>query len=168
MELKLLKENNPKLLEISEEWNFRTDGDPSELVKEMTRVMFLNNGIGLSAIQCGVSKRILIMGNPEDLVACINPKIVALSEEREVSQEGCLSFPNLWLKVKRPTTVKVSYQTVTGEEVETELEGLHARVFLHEFDHLMGVTFDQRVSDLGLQMAKERRKRKQKKFKASV
>lgn len=168
MELKLLKENDPKLLEISEEWNFRADGDPSELVKEMTRVMFLNNGIGLSAIQCGVAKRILIMGNEKELIACINPKIVALSEEREVVQEGCLSFPNLWLKVKRPNTVKVTYQTVTGEEVEAEFDGLRARVFLHEFDHLMGVTFDQRVSELGLQMAKERRKRKQKKFKASV
>jgi peptide deformylase len=106
------------------------------------------------------------MGNPEELIACINPKIVALSEEREMSQEGCLSFPNLWLNVKRPSKVKVTYHTVTGEEVEAELDGLHARVFLHEFDHLMGVTFDQRVSNLGLQLAKDRRKKKQKKFKA--
>ena len=166
MELELLKENDPKLLEVSEEWNFRTDGDPSELVKEMAKVMFLHGGIGLAAIQCGVLKRILIMGNPEELIACINPKIVAVSEEREMSQEGCLSFPNLWLNVKRPSKVKVTYQTVTGEEVEAELDGLHARVFLHEFDHLMGVTFDQRVSNLGLQMAKDRRKKKQKKFKA--
>lgn len=166
MELKLLKENDPKLLEVSEEWNFRADGDPSELVKEMARVMFLNGGIGLAAIQCGVAKRILIMGNPEELIACINPKIAAVDEERVMIQEGCLSFPNLWLNIKRPSKVKVTYQTVTGDEVEAELEGLHARVFLHEFDHLMGITFDQRVSNLGLKMAKERRQRKKKKFKA--
>jgi peptide deformylase len=166
MELNLLKENDPKLLEISEDWNFRTDGDPSELVKEMARVMFLQGGIGLAAPQCGVLKRIFIMGNPEELIACINPKVVSLGETREVSQEGCLSFPNLWLNVKRPSTVTVTYQTVTGEEVQTELDGLHARVFLHEFDHLMGVTFDQRVANLSLQMAKDRRKKKLKKVKA--
>jgi peptide deformylase len=106
------------------------------------------------------------MGNPEELIACINPKVVALSEERATSQEGCLSFPNLWINVKRPSTVKVSYQNVLGEEAEIELDGLHARVFLHEFDHLMGVTFDQRASILGLAMAKDRRKKKQKKFKS--
>jgi peptide deformylase len=166
MELNLLKENDPKLSEISEEWNFRIDGDPSELVKEMAKVMFLHGGIGLAAPQCGVLKRIFIMGNPEELIACINPKVVALSEEREMSQEGCLSFPDLWINVKRPGKAKVTYQTVSGEEVEAELDGLHARVFLHEFDHLMGVTFDQRASNLGLQMAKDRRKKKIKKIKA--
>jgi|688.fasta_scaffold16299_5 peptide deformylase len=167
MELELLKENDAKLLEISEDWNFRLDGDPSELVKEMAKVMFVQGGIGLAAPQCGVLKRIFIMGNPEELVACINPKVVELSEDREVSQEGCLSFPNLWLNVKRPGKVKVTYQTVTGEEVEAELDGLHARVFLHEFDHLMGITFDQRVANLSLQMAKDRRKKKLKKVRAS-
>ncbi len=166
MELNLLKENDTQLFEISEEWNFRTDGDPSELVKEMARVMFVQGGIGLAAPQVGVLKRIFIMGNPEELIACINPKVVELSEEREVSQEGCLSFPNLWLNVKRPNKVKVTYQTVSGEEVQAELDGLHARVFLHEFDHLMGVTFDQRVASLSLQMAKDRRKKKLKKVKA--
>lgn len=167
MELELLKENDPQLLEISEDWNFRADGDPSELIKSMAKVMFVQGGIGLAAPQVGVLKRIFIMGNPEELIACINPKIVSVSEDRETGQEGCLSFPNLWLNVKRPAKIKVSYQNVTGEEVEAELDGLHARVFLHEFDHLMGVTFDQRVSNLGLQMAKERRKKKNKKLKVA-
>ena len=166
MELKLLEENKTQLLEISEDWDFRLDGDPSELIKEMAKVMFTQGGIGLAAPQCGVKKRIFIMGNPEELIACINPKIIALSEERITSQEGCLSFPNLWINVKRPSTIKVSYQNVLGEETEAELDGLHARVFLHEFDHLMGITFDQRASILGLAMAKDRRKKKQKKFKS--
>ena len=166
MELKLLEENDTQLSEISEDWDFRLDGDPSELIKEMAKVMFMQGGIGLAAPQCGVKKRIFIMGNPEELIACINPKVVALSEERATSQEGCLSFPNLWLNVKRPATVKVSYQNVLGEETEAELDGLHARVFLHEFDHLMGITFDQRASVLGLAMAKDRRKKKQKKIKS--
>lgn len=166
MELKLLEENDTQLSEISEDWDFRLDGDPSELIKEMAKVMFTQGGIGLAAPQCGVKKRIFIMGNPEELIACINPKVVSLSEERATSQEGCLSFPNLWLNVKRPSTVKVSYQNVLGEETEAELDGLHARVFLHEFDHLMGITFDQRASVLGLAMAKDRRKKKQKKIKS--
>jgi peptide deformylase len=165
MKLSLITETDPKLQEVSEEWDFEKDGDPNELVKEMTRIMFLHGGIGLSAVQCGVMKRIFLMGNPDSLVVCINPKIIELSDERELYQEGCLSFPNLWLKVKRPKSVRVSYQTVTGELVEKDLDGIHARVFLHEFDHLMGITFDQRTSELGLKMAKERRKKAVKKLK---
>jgi len=166
--LKLLSENDPFLQEVTEEWDFDVDGSPTELIKEMTRLMFLHRGIGLSAIQCGVKKRIFIMGNEEELVACINPKIVSVSEQRIMGEEGCLSFPGLWLKVKRPASAKVTYQTVTGETKEEELYGIRARVFLHEFDHLMGVTFDQRVGNLSLKMANERRKKQQKKLKKAV
>ena len=163
MNLQLLEENNPQLLEVSEEWDFRIDGSPEELVKSMSKFMTDNGGVGLAAPQVGIKKRIFIMGNFTKLVACINPKIVSLSEERENDLEGCLSFPDLFMKVKRPSSCTVQYNIASGELVERELTGLESRVFLHEYDHLIGVTFDQRVGDLALKMAKDKRKKELKK-----
>ena len=163
MNLELLKENNPQLLEDSEEWDFRIDGSPEELVSEMSKFMAANGGVGLAAPQVGIKKRIFIMGNFTKLIACINPKIVSLSEDRESDLEGCLSFPDLFMKVKRPASCNVQYQTITGEVIERELTGLESRVFLHEYDHLLGITFDQRVGNLSLKMAKDKRKKEEKK-----
>jgi peptide deformylase len=163
MNLALLEENNPKLLEVSEEWDFRIDGSPEELVRAMSTFMTANGGVGLAAPQLGIKKRIFIMGNFIKLVACINPKIVSLSDERENDLEGCLSFPDLFMKVKRPTSAMVQYNTISGELVERELTGFECRVFLHEYDHLLGITFDQRVGDLTYRMAKDKRKKELKK-----
>lgn len=159
MELKLLKENDPILRNVSIAWDFVSDGDPTDLVKAMTKVMFENNGIGLAAPQCGILKRVLIMGTPEHLIACINPDIVnAEGEEKDL--EGCLSFPELWLNVKRPATVNVRYQSVMGETIEQSLTGLKSRIFQHELDHLNGICFDTRVGPVALDLAKEKRRRK--------
>jgi peptide deformylase len=163
MNLALLEENNPQLLEVSEEWDFRIDGSPEELVRAMSKFMTDNGGVGLAAPQLGIKKRIFIMGNFIKLVACINPKIVSLSDERDNDLEGCLSFPDLFMKVKRPASATVQYNTISGELVERELTGFECRVFLHEYDHLIGVTFDQRVGDLTYRMAKDKRKKELKK-----
>lgn len=163
MNLELLPEGHPQLLEVSEEWNFRIDGSPEELVRAMSKFMTDNGGVGLAAPQLGIKKRIFIMGNFIKLVACINPKIVSLSEERENDLEGCLSFPDLFMKVRRPASAVVQYNTASGELVERELTGFECRVFLHEYDHLIGITFDQRVGDLTYSMAKEKRKKELKK-----
>jgi len=161
--LTLLEENNPQLLEVSEEWDFRLDGSPEELVRAMSKFMADNGGVGLAAPQLGIKKRIFIMGNFTKLVGCINPKIVSLSDDRKNDLEGCLSFPDLFMKVKRPASAVVQYNTVSGELVERELTGFECRVFLHEYDHLIGVTFDQRVGNLSFKMAKDKRKKELKK-----
>ena len=161
--LELLPEGHEQLLEVSEEWDFETDGSPEELVRAMSKFMSDNGGVGLAAPQVGIKKRLFIMGNFIKLVACINPKIVSLSDERENDLEGCLSFPDLFMKVKRPTTAVVQYHTISGELVERELTGFECRVFLHEYDHLIGVTFDQRVGNLSFKMAKDKRSKELKK-----
>jgi peptide deformylase len=161
--MELLPENHPQLLEVSDEWDFEIDGSPEDLVRTMSKFMTDNGGVGLAAPQVGIKKRIFIMGNFIKLVACINPKIVSLSEERDHDLEGCLSFPELFMRVKRPASAVVQYNTITGDLVERELTGFECRVFLHEYDHLMGVTFDQRVGDLTYKMAKDRRKKDLKK-----
>jgi peptide deformylase len=162
--MELLAEGHPQLLEMTDEWDFETDGSPEELIREMAKFMTDNGGVGLAAPQIGVKKRIFIMGNFVKLVACINPKIVSLSEERANDLEGCLSFPELFMKVKRPASAIVNYYTISGELVERELTGLEARVFLHEYDHLIGVTFDQRVGNVTLRMAKDKRNKEKKKM----
>jgi len=159
MEIKLVAENDPVLREIAEPWDFEKDGSPEELVKEMTKLMFIHGGIGLAAPQCGISKRIFIMGNHDNLVACINPEIISGSELVR-DQEGCLSFPDLWLYVERYKTVTVQYYNVAGEKIERELNDLMARVFQHENQHLDGICFDTQVGKLGLQRAKEKRKKR--------
>ncbi len=165
LKLTLLRENDPKLKESSEPWDFKLDGDPTALIKAMTKVMFNPNhpGIGLAAPQLGVMKNIFIMGTDDKLMAFINPQVDDLQGEKELFLEGCLSFPDLWLHVRRNSECTVSYQQIDGEVVkEKHLTGIQARVFLHEFDHLLGVLFEDRVtSDLSLELAKKRRTKKQ-------
>jgi len=119
-------------------------------------------GIGLAAPQCGVMKNIFIMGTDEKLMAFINPQVDELKGEKELFLEGCLSFPDLWLHVPRHSECVVSYQQIDGEVVsDKHLTGMQARVFLHEFDHLLGVTFEERVqSKMSLELAKKRRAKK--------
>lgn len=162
--LNLIPENDPKLKEPCEPWDFKLDGDPTELIKAMTKVMFNPNhpGIGLAAPQCGVMKNILIMGTDEKLMAFINPQVDELRGEKELFLEGCLSYPDLWLHVPRQPECVVTYQQIDGEVVkEKHLTGIQARVFLHEYDHLLGITFEERVqSKLSLELAKKRRAKK--------
>ena len=160
LELTLVSEQDPALKQQCEDWNFKVDGDPTELITAMTKIMLnpATQGIGLAAPQCGVMKNIFIMGTDEHLVACINPVVDELIGEKQIYLEGCLSFPNLWLHVKRNPEALISYQTTTGEWVtKQKLEGIKARVFLHEYDHLLGVTFDERCGELSLSLAKKRR-----------
>ncbi len=159
MTLSLLEENHPLLRQTALPWDFQTDGDVTDLIKEMAKIMFSKDGIGLAAPQVGVSKRLFIMGNQDKLFACINPEI--LSGEGTVRDlEGCLSFPGLWLKIDRFETIVVRYQVVTGESVTEQLSGLMARVFQHESNHLDGICFDSKVAKVSLELAKERRRKR--------
>lgn len=156
MDLQLNKETDSVLRQVASAWDFETDGSPIDLVKEMTILMFSEKGIGLAAPQVGVSKRLFIMGNVDRLVTCVNPEIISGTGEVQ-DIEGCLSFPNLWLHIKRMEKIDVRYHDSHGNLVETSYDGLMARVFQHELDHLNGVCFDTKVSKLGLKLAKARR-----------
>ncbi len=161
MELQLVDENNPVLKQAAEPYDFDNwivEPNLEELVKAMTKVMFTKGGIGLAAPQVGISKRILIMGNEEKLIVCINPEIVSgTGEIKDI--EGCLSFPGLWLHVKRHEKVTARYQNLQGETKIEEFDGLMARVFQHELDHLNGSCFVDKVGKLSLKLAQGRRKK---------
>lgn len=162
MEITLLKENDPLLKQVSTEWDFTTDGDPSDLITNLTRIMIERGALGLAAPQCGINKRMFIMGNKDKMFVCINPKILE-ADGNVMDVEGCLSFPDLWLRVRRADNIRVRYNNALGELVEADFSGLISRVFQHEYDHLDGICFDTRVAKLSLELAKNRRKKKSRK-----
>ena len=154
----LINEKDPKLIQECTAWDWESDGEIAELGRDMLKVMFEHNGIGLAAPQIGINKRIFVMGNPTQSFICVNPEIVSGTGEAK-EQEGCLSFPGLWLHVNRYETVQVKYQDILGKTHEREFTGLAARVFQHEYDHLNGLCFVNKVSKLSLDMATKRRKK---------
>jgi peptide deformylase len=126
---------------------------------EMIQLMKDNMGLGLAAPQVGSSYNMFVMthsilGN----IGIYKPEILELSDETVKIEEGCLSFPLLYLAVNRPAEVKVRYYKTDGEtQVETWMDGMDARCFLHEYDHLQGEVFINGVSDLKLRRAQDRR-----------
>ena len=91
-----------------------------------------------------------------EIIACFNPQILTISKKKVLMDEGCLSYPGLWLKVSRPDGVEVSYEDENGELHKKAMFGLECRVFQHEYDHMEGTDFTQKVSNLKLNMALKR------------
>ena len=142
---------------------------PAAVALNMLDLMNKEGGMGLSANQVGFNGQIFVMktylnkqyGSP---IAVINPIIKGLSKEIEEGIEGCLSHPGLMLKVRRPISCLVEFDTLTDDgksviHVDTKFDDLDARIFLHEYDHLHGIQFIDRVSKLKLKMAEKKRKK---------
>ena len=162
---KLLESNNPLLsITLSE---CSKELDRKELKDNLIETMSNFTGIGLSANQCGVMERAFVMYSDvkkKEIIACFNPKIIYESEEKITMDEGCLTFPGLWLKVKRPDGIEVEYEEENGEKQEKAMFGLEARIFQHEYDHMQGTNFTKKVSRLKLNRAKKRLQKVQKKL----
>ena len=147
---------------------------PGPIALDMIELMNKESGLGLSANQVGLNAQIFVMKailNKEhgDPLVVINPVIKGLSQEKESSVEGCLSHPGLFLKVKRPISCVVEFDTLTNDlkdviHVEAKFDDIDARIFLHEYDHLHGIQFIDRVSKLKLEMAEKKRFKKQRKI----
>ncbi len=123
-----------------------TDFDESldKTVLDMFSIMYKKNGAGLAASQVGIKKRIIAVYAGEGSVAIINPKIIK-KEGSETEEEGCLSFPSLFLKIKRAKKIKAEGQNTKGKRIEIDVEGLISRALQHEIDHLDGILFIDRI-----------------------
>ena len=131
--------------------------DPKELKKQMVDLMLASKGIGLSANQIGLNAQVFVMGeNIDNAIICINPEVLQHTEETVVDTEGCLSFPNIFVKVTRPKEILVKYYNEDLKEISTKVIGYSAKCFLHEWDHLQGITFKDRVSKLKWNMAQKK------------
>ena len=128
--------------------------DPVELKKEMVEFMIANNGIGLSANQIGLDAKVFVMGDSvENSTMCINPTVLQYTSDTQDDIEGCLSFPNVFVKIKRPKEILAEWYNENLEKQTVKIEGYSAKCYLHELDHLLGITFKDRASKLKWNMA---------------
>jgi peptide deformylase len=128
------------------------------LVQDLTETMAAKNGAGLAAPQIGVSQRVVIFGvdhnprypdaEPVPFTVLVNPKLVILTRDIEEEWEGCLSVPGMRGIVPRYTKLRYTAFDVEGNPIERVAEGFHARVVQHECDHLDGILYPQRMTDL--------------------
>jgi peptide deformylase len=151
--VELIKFTDPALRKVPETFDFET-GNAKELADTLWEESRRLRGLGLSANQVGIDSKVFVMGVDEkNRKNVFNPKVISVSKETELAREGCLSYPGLWLSVKRPKQVTLSYQSVDGTHVVETFVGLQARIAQHEFDHMEGLNFSDHVSQLKLDMA---------------
>ena len=159
--LDLLPENHPVLHKEPLLWVFDPpQADPQIMYEIMLENMVYHKGLGLSANQIGMPVKVFSMrvDDSDHAIVCFNPEIIEESEELIPMEEGCLSFPHLYLKKIRPEKLSVKYQNVDGKSVNAHFEGLAARIFHHEMDHMMGKTFLDGVGQIVLQSARKKQK----------
>jgi peptide deformylase len=151
----ILGKDHPILKEEMPAFDFKNPVvDPVELYNDLAETMRENEGMGLSANQIGVRTRAFVMRG-EEIIGVFNPRVVDTSSEMVTLEEGCLSYPNLFVKIKRPKSIKVRFTTPDGQTSTKTFTGMTARVFLHELDHLNGVCHTSRANRYHLEQAKK-------------
>ena len=115
-------------------------------LKGMVPMLAQYHGVGLAAPQVGISQRFFVMNAGDKLRYVINPEILESGSSMSEMEEGCLSIPGVHKRVRRPRRIKVSYTDETGARVDEELKDFPARVFQHEYDHLEGILFVDRLT----------------------
>jgi peptide deformylase len=161
--MQLVKHPNPILKQKSIAWDFNNHTNAREVEDTMLGLMKSHNGIGLAANQVGLDRRVFVMRTKDGReFGAFNPTILT-AEDEVLGEEGCLSFPDLWLDVPRYRKITAMYLDTTAEKRIIELEGIDARCFQHELDHLDGVCFTDTLSPLKLALALKKSQKKRKK-----
>ena len=163
----LVRSPDPWLEKVVKDFDFEAL-DAKAISEKMIELMVQEGGIGLSANQVALDARIFVM-KPHLLedktpLVIINPHLESVTVNYENLPEGCLSHPNLFLSVKRPRGLIAKYLDINAKECKIELYDIDARCFLHEYDHLQGIEFTDRVSRLKLDMARKKQKKLQRKL----
>lgn len=162
--LELVPFTDPKLREVPQDFDFEKE-DAKELKDKLITAMRELGGVGLSANQVGIDRKCFVIGDEGDFTKVFfNMEIIGASKEEESLKEGCLSFPGLWLMVKRPKNCSIKYFNEEGEEIIETYQGVTARVILHEYDHMLGANFTMRVSKMKLERAFKALEKKVKKY----
>mmetsp|Transcript_14294 Transcript_14294/g.21112 ORF Transcript_14294/g.21112 Transcript_14294/m.21112 type:complete len:250 (+) Transcript_14294:20-769(+) len=156
-DLRIVKYPHPSLrvpnAEITQEE--LDDGSISKIAKEMLLVMYAAEGVGLAAPQVGINKRLMVYNESGDRkkwlseVIMVNPKIVEFSDATDVENEGCLSFPDMNGDVQRSKWIKVEALNLKGKKMKKKFRGWEARIFQHEYDHLDGTVYIDRLTEEG-------------------
>tara|TARA_B100001989_G_C24319593_1_gene354494 strand:+ start:117 stop:563 length:447 start_codon:yes stop_codon:yes gene_type:complete len=142
MILKLTPNTHPILHESIKKCSYNLDR--SKLSYTLTENMFHYRGVGLSANQIGIEERAFVMIIDIDLqetITCFNPRIIKESKKKVVMEEGCLSYPELFIEISRPSSIIVKYEDEGKSIIKRKLDGYAARIFQHEYDHMQGINF---------------------------
>ena len=145
MILKLIPNTHPILHEKMKPCS--EDLDRREMSRILKENMIHYEGVGLSANQIGISERVFVMilhMETQEIITCFNPRIIKKYNDDVWFEEGCLSFPDEIINIQTPNRIVVKYEDEDKKDHKIKLDGLAARVFLHEFDHLEGIVFTER------------------------
>ena len=161
--MELVKSPDPWLEKVVRPFNFK-ELNAREISGRMASIMLSKNGIGLAANQVALDAQIFVMRPVENEAvtkpfAVINPVIMKVDSDTVLGKEGCLSHLGLLLNIRRPKTLVAKFLDIDAKECILEFSGIDARCFLHEYDHLQGIEFTDRVSKLKLDMAKKKQKK---------
>ena len=165
--MKLVEQTNSILMQKCDPFDFENPiMDPYELSDELHKVRKDGAGIGLAAPQVGINTQVLVIGmgdlkseGTEDYnQVFFNPTILSFEEGSSYMMEGCLSYPGLFLKVKRPKNMTMEWYTEEGSRCEERFVGMTSRILQHEVDHLNGITFLKRADRYHLAKAKKDKK----------
>jgi peptide deformylase len=160
--IKVYQYPHETLLQTSTPWTaddrIEEYDDLERFETDMIKLMLDEKGMGLAANQIGITKRFFAIGHEsfdtfQKHAIIWNPQVINSSEEKVIDVEGCLSFKDIFVKVERPKTIEVQYETTQGKTRFAKLDGMESKCFQHELDHLEGITFNKRVSKLRWQMA---------------
>lgn len=150
--LKISRLGHPILLQKCEKVKNIVGNGTKKIIHDMTETMLDAKGIGLAAPQVHINKQIIIFRIPDEeqekeikITALINPKLTKIDDEKDNKWEGCLSIPGMLGLVKRFSKIKYEGYDMQGAIIKKEVEGLHARVVQHEYDHLMGILYINRL-----------------------
>lgn len=137
----------------------KIDDELREVLDNMVKTMHKASGVGLAAPQVGINKKFFVIDINDGVVRkIINPEILEYSEETEESDEGCLSVPGIYKRVKRAYEIKVKYQNENGEEKEEIMKDFLAKAFQHEYDHLLGILFIEKISPVAKKLISKKLK----------
>lgn len=139
--MEIIQWPDPRLHQISEPVT-EFDEVLKTLIEDMAQAMLQAGGIGLSAVQVGVHKRVFVMGDRDGYIEYVNPRIVDKTPELVLMPEGCLSFRRVYDRIERAAGVQAEWQNRFGEPRTGAFKGVWARCFQHESDHLEGITFE--------------------------
>jgi peptide deformylase len=159
MELKLVDPSDPILRQKCQPYDFNTTLiDINDLAQSMVRLIHNHGALGVAANQVGYGLRIFALRAYPQNFLCINPRIVWTSEKQVTLEEGCLTYPNLIVKVKRPEYIRARFFLPNGEVKTEKFIGMTARCFQHELDHLDGIVFYEKANRYHRDQAFKRRK----------
>ena len=159
---------DPILRQPTVPWEFKSQDETVRMAFSLAETLGELEGLGLSANQVGLPWRICVLNMGKEIWTMFNPQLIERSETLAKYDEGCLSYPGLYIKVPRSETIKVKFQAINGSWVEQEFSGLTAVCIQHELDHLDGKVYTDLISPIKLDMAKRKIKKNLKKMRQAA